>query len=459
MRKASPIRIMALSLFLVAAVATAPGGLLGSAGAESGDGALAYTTVPVGRGGFSPGVSPGGVFADASKNVNITRKPDAQSETSIAVDPTNPRHMLAASNDLGDTTHIYESFDGGRRWREAGLNLGSTFCYDPWLDFNAAGDAFFAYECFDQRVAYKKKGQTTWTKAILNNAGGFPDRDMIIVDTTPASPLFNSVYIGYDDANNNNAAHVLYSRDGFGNWLRSPKINNSSSTIGVNAAVGLGGEVYATWLDFSGKKLVSDRSFDGGATFGADSTVHNFRLPTQNFFISIPPQPDRGIVPMPFSDTAPAGTSFAGRLYVTYTDKGVTTADTNIYVRFSDNDGVTWSPEVMVNDDSVNAYQFHPSISVSRDGTVGVSFYDTRDDPNDEKTHQYTAFSTNGGVTWSANLRVTTEQSDESGSGDPNDYGDYQGLDASPNRSFAQVWTDSRPSATAEDMFAARVQP
>jgi hypothetical protein len=398
----------------------------------------------------------------AGRNVNVTNKNGAQSETTIAVDPTNVRHILTASNDLSDTTHIYESTDGGRTWTEAGLGLGSTFCYDPWLDFNAAGDAFFAYECSSgtiQRVAYRKVGQANWTKINLGNAGNFADRDMLVVDTTPSSQFFNSVYIGYDDFGANNAAHVLYSRDGFADYIRSPKINNTSSTIGVNVAVCPEGDIYAAWLDFSGKKLTVDRSTDGGATWGTDRVAHNYRLNTPNFFISIPPQPDRGIVPMPFTDCAPQGTPFAGRVYVTYTDRSPNTSDTNVYVRFSDDGGATWSPESKVNDDIVNAYQFHPSISVAPNGRVGVSFYDTRDDqPSNEKTHQYFAVSVDGGVTWSPNLRVTTEQSDESGFGDPNDYGDYQGLDATSRNTWHVVWTDSRPAAVAEDMFAARVR-
>jgi Neuraminidase (sialidase) len=146
-------------------------------------------------------------------------------------------------------------------------------------------------------------------------------------------------------------------------------------------------------------------------------------------------------------------------VYVTYTDRSPNTSDTNVYVRFSDDGGATWSPESKVNDDIVNAYQFHPSISVAPNGRVGVSFYDTRDDqPSNEKTHQYFAVSVDGGVTWSPNLRVTTEQSDESGFGDPNDYGDYQGLDATSRNTWHVVWTDSRPAAVAEDMFAARVR-
>jgi hypothetical protein len=428
---------------------------LGASGASRGP-----TTVPKQSSG--PQVSSGGRASafPADRNRNITRKSGAQSETSIAVDPTDPLHVAAASNDLSSFSSyngVYESFDGGRTWTNSNLNL-NVFCYDPWLDFNASGDLFFAYECSDQRIAYKLAGSNVWVKTILVGASPFPDRDMVVIDDNAGSPFLDSVYVAYDEANFNNRARISYSRDGFGGWVQSPKINDTSSTIGVNAAVSPDGTLYASWLDFSGKKLWVDRSLDGGATWSADDLVHNYRLNTPQFFISIPPQPDRGIVPMPMSDVIHSG-AFAGRLLITYTDKDPVTPDTNTYVRWSDDDGNTWSPEIKVNDDAVNAYQFHPQISVNDQGTVAISFYDTRDDqPSDEKTHQYIAFSTNGGATWSANLRVTSAQSDESGAGDPNDYGDYQGLDASPLGHFHVVWTDSRPGAVAEDMATARAR-
>jgi len=393
-------------------------------------------------------------------NVNITNKSGAQSETTIAVDPTSPRHLMATANDLSQSTGppVYESFDGGKTWANAGLTL-TSFCYDPWLAFNTAGDVFFSYECSDERIAYRKHGTSTWVPFTLQNSSLFPDRDMDVVDRTSTSPFFGSVYVGYDEANSGNAAHVWYSRDGFGSWTKSPKINDTSATIGNNVAVGPDGTIYATWEDYNGKKLWTDKSTDGGATWGTDHVVTNFRINTQSFFIFIPPQPNRGVLPMPFSATAPAGTPNAGRLYVTYFDKDPVGSNTNIYVRHSDDGGATWSAETKVDDDTNSAYHFHPRIAVSPNGTVAVAFYDTRNDSTNKKTDTYISFSTDGGVTWSANQKITTAMSDESGFGDPNDYGDYQGIDASPANWFAISWTDSRiPGAVAEDLFGAKAK-
>src|SRR5262245_46166265 len=76
------------------------------------------------------GASPGSVSL-VGKNVNITNANGAQSEVSVAVDPTDPNHMIATVNDLaapsGATAGNYESFNRGKTWAPAGNNVGSGF--------------------------------------------------------------------------------------------------------------------------------------------------------------------------------------------------------------------------------------------------------------------------------------------------------------------------------------------
>src|SRR6266480_2925779 len=134
-----------------------------------------FSTFPSGAFGSSGGVRPLAPSA-TGPNSNITHKSGAQSETAVAIDPTNGKHMIASSNDLTSTQQVYESFDRGVHWTLTNFGQGNPFCYDPWVTFNAAGDAFVGYECSDQRIAYRKVGQTAWTKTTLA-AGSFPDRD------------------------------------------------------------------------------------------------------------------------------------------------------------------------------------------------------------------------------------------------------------------------------------------
>ena len=283
MKRHTIVRLFALSAVLLAAAWAAGGGATASQRFQRAvPTPNQFNTVPY-RSNSGPGT--GLVPTKVSKNVNITHKTGAQSETSIAIDPTNPNHIYAASNDLANfSTYngIYESFDRGRTWASAGLTV-NTFCYDPRLDFNSAGDIFFSYECSDQRIAYKLHGSTTWVQSGSLPAGSFPDRDMVVTDDNPGSPHFGAVYIGYDDNGNLNRAHLMISANGQGGWVESPGIDDTVSTsdvIGVNAAVGNDGTVYATWEDYAHGFIKNDVSHDGGTTWTTDRNVHAFRINT-----------------------------------------------------------------------------------------------------------------------------------------------------------------------------------
>ena len=394
-------------------------------------------------------------------NVNITNQAGAQSETSVAVDPTNPSHLLESVNDLTNTAAVYESMDGGATWANSNLATNNSFCYDTWLGFNAGGDAFVSFECSDQRIAYKLAGTSTWVATRLTIAGSVPDRDMLAIDNAPTSPFSGSAYIGYDDNGANNTPYVLYSRDGKSGWNRSTAIPHPAPVIGVNVATASVGIVYACWEDYENGKLYCASSTNGGASFGSPVLVTTYRLNTSGFFVYIPPQNVRGIVPYPMIAVAQTGAAHAGRVYVSYTDKDTAGANTSIYLRYSDDGGTTWSAETKINDDQSGAYHFHHQIAVDSRGNVLVCFYDTRRDPSGKKTDRYAAISRDGGATFLPNKRYTSKQSDETvPSADVNQYGDYQGVYAGPDRAFYFSWTDSRsPGAKNEDMFGVNIKP
>jgi len=70
--------------------------------------------------------------------------------------------------------------------------------------------------------------------------------------------------------------------------------------------------------------------------------------------------------------------------------------------------GVTWSSPVRINDDAgTSAYQWFGTMSVAPDGRIDVVWLDTRDNPGTYLSALYYSKSTDGGVTWSPNERLS----------------------------------------------------
>jgi hypothetical protein len=112
----------------------------------------------------------------------------------------------------------------------------------------------------------------------------------------------------------------------------------------------------------------------------------------------------------------------------------------------------------------VSAFAFQPSIAVDSHGTIGVTWYDLRNDrPGDAAltADVWFAYSADRGASWQqahvagpTNLRTAPLP-------EHNYVGEYQGLAALPGHSFAAIFTLAAPQARngPTDIFFARIGP
>src|SRR5262249_54538217 len=108
------------------------------------------------------------------------------------------------------------------------------------------------------------------------------------------------------------------------------------------------------------------------------------------------------------------------------------------------------STPVIVNDDGPGADQFFPWLSVDpMSGDIEVLFYDRRDDLFGLLMNAYVARSTDGGVTFGRNQRVSSGSSDPrvqaavlGSNANPIGIGDYIGI-AALNGKAHMLWTDT----------------
>jgi BNR repeat-like domain len=420
-------------------------------------------------------------------NVDVSNEQDPQSETSIAVDPSDPSNLVAGSNEIFRLPmRGYFSSDGGRSWGDVDLPLpppirhnGYDFGSDPGVAWDLHGNAYYSYIVVffgagfgvvgsEMAVARSSDGGRTWSATYFDmqpNEGTFVDKPMITVDNSPSSPHEGTVYVAFDHTGGNKKAAVFLSRStNGGRTFSSPTrvseyLTGKNGEIAADPYVSPNGDVHVAWQDWAHTAVKTSTSTDGGRTWGRNVTIAR----TQTAFdIDLPSISVRGALLYPSCDADTSSGPFRGRLYCSWWD-GTLASDTEVYVSRSTNDGATWSTPVVVNDVQ-RGDQYYQWLAVDPvTGDVDLSWYDTRLDPSRQSVDVFFAFSNDGAHSFSDNVRVTTAPSNEETGTNinfGNQYGDYEGIDAYGGIAHP-VWTDHRaslPDALWEEVFTARIR-
>lgn len=423
----------------------------------------------------------------AGANVDVSNEDGPQSETSITVDPNDSSRLVAGSNEIFRLPmRGYFSSNGGSSWGAVDLPLppaattnGTDFGSDPGVAFDTRGNVYYSYivvffnrtfrsiQGTEMAVAKSFDHGATWPQVTFFNfnsgSGKFNDKPMIAVDTNPASLHRDSVYVGWDNASlnagkssTNNVLLFARSTDGGRTFSSatpiSPTTGGPNAVIAADPFIGPNGEVYVAWHDVQHTELVMASSFDGGGAFGSPVVIS----PTTVVFDdAIRAMASRRALLYPACDADRSSSAFRGTLYCSWMDETASNG-TDIFVSRSRDRGASWSVPQRVNDDAagVRKDQFNQWLSVDPvTGAVDLSWNDARNDPNDTKTDVYATSSAAGGVSFAANVKVTTAQTDES-SANPcadagNQYGDYEGIVAFGGE-FHPVWTDGRSDCTID---------
>jgi hypothetical protein len=175
------------------------------------------------------------------------------------------------------------------------------------------------------------------------------------------------------------------------------------------------------------------------------------RLPLTEFL-----HPEFGHLPQPHFPSAAVAPD--GTAYVAFENNSSVTSG-GIGVAMSRDGGLTWSSSTL----RVSAYAFEPAIAVNKHGTVGLMWYDLRNDrPGDAAltADVWFAHSHNRGRSWRQTHVAGPTDLRTAPLPAHNYVGEYQGL-AGLRRGFAADFTLAAPQAQngPTDIFFARIRP
>jgi hypothetical protein len=388
----------------------------------------------------------------------------------------------APSGTFGDCAVIAYASTDGTNWAKNTISRtwgGATFgiTFDPAIDYDKNGVFYYSFGgaplsgSYPNSIAVSKSTNgTTWstpTAVTFNRNRSFDDKYYIAVDRSNTT-FANRIYVTWDrNTGNNQLLYVSYSTNGGTSWSAPIKVNDGTTkferVIGAYPAVNHStGVVFDSWHDYAKNIIYVDKSSNGGVNWGTDVAAVTTHA---GFGTDIGCVGARSQGPAHALKVGPSGT-----LYLVYADpvtSGQTSRKFDILLTKSTNNGTSWSAPVVLNTDNTQTDQFHPTLSVESNGAGGdkvtVSWYDRRNDPANCLAQVYATQSTDSGATWSANVLLTSAQSNFDGN--PNGPGDYSS--STPWSLSAAVWpffSDHRPSnpetssGGAYDVYTAPIQ-
>jgi hypothetical protein len=420
--------------------------------------------------------------AAVSANVRMSgEQGDARSESDIRINYLDPQKVISASNNLGGSGRQaqFYSTDGGHTWGQTTLPLVSpdAFHTDPTVEWTSDGLAWsITIGIDDQGTALRLRayrsadGGATWFfDSTLSGGQTATDKQMIWVDHSAASPYRDTLYVIW---HNDAPVYVNHRRPGE-LWARPLKVSRTETRgtgIGGDVKTNRAGHVFAFWPDTGSRKIYFVKSTNGGQTFSAPAAIAST---FDSFDIGLPAQNSRrALIYVSAGAFSGGGKNLA---YAAWTDltgaKGCRAAGnepggnansackTRIWFARSTNGGGTWSAPRMLNNAAAKTDQFNQALVVDEaTGTVAVVYYDTVGDASRRKTNLWYQSSSDDGATWSAPLKVSSAQSDETniGAEQGNQYGDYNSLSGYAGL-FLPSWTDRR-TRSHEEIWTAPVR-
>lgn len=392
-------------------------------------------------------------------------------EQQMSSNPANPLWIFFGVNGSGLPQNAWNTTNGGLNWVAVNPSYPGGTCCDPWSAYLSNGTLVYGSGVSGQYVYRSTNNGNTWTSPVLSVSGN--DRNTLAGELTGTGPYANYVYAAITPGNFARSTNLGAS------WTTTYSYSNTYPgvmiAVGPNGTTNGGCVLYVTNTGTSSANVsyTFHRSTDGGASFTVMSTINvagyvgTLNASNRLHINGARTRP----YPMIFMDNSNG--PYRGRAYLIYAsnDPAGNGNKPDIKVQYSTNQGATWSSWVRANDNAnpEQSDQWFPAgWCEPTTGRLYVKWYDTRNGPSNYTTDVYASYSSNGGVSFVTNQKLTNAPTTNfpcpSCTGQSNCYrGDYDGMTANPITSFS-VWADHR-SCSPKNVgayfpdFAMRVNP
>jgi hypothetical protein len=378
-------------------------------------------------------------------------------EPQLVVNPKDPKHLLATAMVVNASTiadsdcAAFVSFDGGRTWAQH--DFGVPGCADPWVALREDGTALFAglstARSNEMHLARSGDGGRTWASVPID-LGRIHDHETMIVDRT-TGPRAGSIYLvsngSWRGRIGRSSGSIFITRSADGGKTFTPPVHIVPSNLNFNVltpGVLSDGTLVVPYTDFQSnisdfrsragelerKRAWVVTSGDGGETFSHALFVSEAcGLGFGSLAVDLSAGPTRD------------------RLYFVCNNRELN----GVLVHHSENGGLKWSQPVRADSEASGLiFRRPPAVAVNRDGVVGVTWQERRDEAGRPCQHLYFTSSLDGGKTFLPAVRVSSAPScpdtERNGSAARRwpEGGDYSGLAATSDGTFHVLWSDSR---------------